>query len=105
MLTYENVLEIFADYLKEDPCAEVVLTSRCYAVMVWDVTAHDWESAIPCETPDKLFDALLEEYDKFQSFQMATAQGMEEYTPEIRARVDAMCGKLLERRREKELSR
>ncbi len=35
MLTFEKVLEIFADYLKEDPYAEVVRTRHCYAPTYW----------------------------------------------------------------------
>lgn len=102
MLTYEKVLEIFADYLNEDPCAEVVPTRRCYAVMMWDIAAHDWSEVIPCDTPESLFDALLVESDKYWSYQLAVSQGLEDYTPEIKAKVKEMCRVYQEKRWEAE---
>lgn len=99
MLTYEKVLEIFADYLSEDECAEVVSTRHGPALMMWEPVLCGWEQVTRCETPGKLFDALLEEYDKFYSYQMAETQGIEDYTPEIKAQVDAMCSLLREKRR------
>lgn len=102
MLTYEKVLEIFADYLGEDECAEVVSTRHGHALMMWEPVLRGWEQVTCCDTPRKLFDALLEEYDKYYSYQLAEAQGIEDYTPEIKAQVDAMCGLLREKRREAE---
>lgn len=99
MLTYEKVLEIFADYLAEDKEADVVRTRHCYAVMMWDVPAHDWDEVIPCETPGELFNALLEEYDKYHCFQLAESQGIDDFTPEIVTTVKSMCSALLEKRR------
>lgn len=105
MLTFETVQEIFADYLKEDECAEIVLTRHGHALMMWEPVLRGWEEVIRCETPEKLFDALLEEYDKFYSYQLAEAQGIEDYTPEIKAKVDAMCDLLREKRQEAEQGR
>ncbi len=34
MLTFETEEEIFADYLKEDECAEIVLTRHGHALMM-----------------------------------------------------------------------
>lgn len=102
MLTFENVQEIFADYLKEDDCAEIVLTRHGHALMMWEPVLCGWETIIRCETPEKLFDALLEEFDKFYSYQLAEAQGIEDYTPEIKVQVDAMCDQLWEKRRDAE---
>ena len=102
MLTYEKVLEIFSDYLREDECAEVVSTHHGPALMMWEPVLCGWEQVTHCETPEKLFDALLEEYDKYYSYQLAEAQGIEDYTPEIKSQVAAMCNLLCEKRRETE---
>jgi len=102
MLTYEKVLEIFADYLKEDQTAEAVSTRHGYALMMWDVVGHDWMEVYPCETPGELFDALLEEFTKFHEYKLASSQSLEDYTPEIVAEVKAMCGPYLSKRQEAE---
>ena len=65
MLTFENVLEVFADYLREDTDLEIVLTKRGYTVMCWDNTLTDWSSSDFCATPEKLRDALLGFYMSF----------------------------------------
>ena len=44
MLTYEAVLKVFADYLKEDTDYEVVLTAHGYTVMGWDKYREDWNN-------------------------------------------------------------
>lgn len=43
MLTYENVLEIFRDYLMRDKEEEVVMTSRGYVRFQW---AGDFDFAM-----------------------------------------------------------
>ena len=35
MLTFEKVLEVFGDYLQQDPLYEVVTTSHGYTLMAW----------------------------------------------------------------------
>lgn len=65
MLTNEIVLNVFADYLSQDKDYEVVQTSRCYTVMGWDNHQQDWNTVIPCPTPEILLDALLDAYADF----------------------------------------
>ena len=50
MLTYEAVLKVFADYLKEDTDYEVVLTAHGYTVMGWDKYREDWNNVVHCPT-------------------------------------------------------
>lgn len=102
MLTFENVLDIFEDYLKEDECAEVVSTRHGHALMMWEPAVRGWEEVIPCETPDELFAALLEQVKSYRSYQLAKEQGMDEYTPEIVSKATEMCQPYLERQREVE---
>ena len=102
MLTYEKVLEIFADYLGEDECAEVVSTRHGHALMMWEPAVHGWEEVTPCETPDELFNALLEQAKSYRTYLLAIEQGIDNYTPEIASRAEEMCQPYLEKRREAE---
>lgn len=58
MLTFERILESFADYLAADKDVEVILTQHGYTCLSWDDQRHSWESVEVCETPEKLLDAL-----------------------------------------------
>ena len=60
MLTNEMVLKIFADYLTEDMDLEIVQTRHGLAVMLWDNAGQDWSDVTHCQTPEELFDKLLE---------------------------------------------
>ncbi len=100
MLTYDKVQEIFADYLAEDKSAEIVSTRHCRALMMWDEAGQDWTLVVPCKTPEELFEALLWEYDKYHTYQICREYGIEDETPQIKAKVYAMCNKLREKRRE-----
>ncbi len=62
MLTFENVLSGFKDYLAEDTLYEVVMTSHGYTVMEWDEKALDWDCAHICQTPEDLKEFLLKAY-------------------------------------------
>ena len=74
MLTFENVLNIFADYLREDTDLEIVLTKRGYTVMCWDGTLTDWSSSDFCATPEDLRDALLDFYMSFAQEKMTSGK-------------------------------
>lgn len=65
MLTNEKVLEIFQDYLTQDPAYEVVATSRGYTVMAWDSYGGTWYDVCLCVTPEALRDALTDAYTNF----------------------------------------
>ena len=65
MPTNEKVLEVFKDYLSQDPEYEVVLTSHGYTVMCWNVKGEEWLDAEYCKTPQDLLNALLVSYDNY----------------------------------------
>ena len=52
MLTFEKVLEVFADYLKQDRLYEVVITSHGYTLMAWESERSQflWEDIILWKT-------------------------------------------------------
>ena len=59
MLTFERVLNVFEDILREDPLYEIVLTSHGYTLLAWDAHRNQWYSAELLETPEDMLDALL----------------------------------------------
>ena len=62
MLTFEKVLEVFANYLHDDTECEVILTKRGYTVLIWDSRAQEWDTCEYCPTPEVLRDRLAEAY-------------------------------------------
>lgn len=100
MLTFENVLDVFKDYLREDAEREIVRTKHCYAVLLWDAPAHDWSETIPCETPERLFDILLESYQMYHSYLLMGEEG--NLTEEIEAVVRQMSVPYQQKRQELE---
>lgn len=59
MLTFERILEVFADYLDSDSDVEVILTRHGYTYLVWDDARHTWETCEACATPENLLDMLI----------------------------------------------
>ena len=59
MLTFERVLNVFEDILREDPLYEIVLTIHGYTLLAWDAHRNQWYSAELLETPEAMLDALL----------------------------------------------
>lgn len=59
MLTFEKILQVFEDILRQDPLYEVVSTSHGYTLLAWDDHRHQWYSAELLETPEDMLDALL----------------------------------------------
>ena len=98
MMTFEQVLEVFAAHLREDTDCEVIQTRHGYTVLIWDSRAQDWETCEHCPTPESLRDRLADAYDDFVELQ--TTGGERELTREERTRIDAerdrlkgLCGK------------
>lgn len=70
MLTFEKVMEVFANYLQQDPFYEVVLTSHGYTLMAWEPERNQWYSAEFTATPKDLMDSLLNAYVGFREEQI-----------------------------------
>ncbi len=66
MLTFENVLEIFQEYLLRDPEEEVLPCKRGYVRLTWDKDSRYCVDGILCRTPEELFDILLSDFQDFQ---------------------------------------
>ena len=59
MLTFENVLEIFHEYLLHDPEEEVLPCKRGYVRLTWNKDSRYCVDGILCRIPEELFDLLL----------------------------------------------
>ena len=74
-MTYDKILEVFADYLSQDDSCEVLQTSRGYLVVDWDSIADRWITSRLCEAPQQLRDVLRTHYENFQGYTFAYRQG------------------------------
>lgn len=75
VITFEKVLEIFRDYLQEDPCTDVVYTKWGYVRLFCEPPYLNTMEAILCQTPAELFGELLETYLVDQEYQIVKGQG------------------------------
>lgn len=101
MLTNENVLAIFSEYLAKDPICEVVLTSRGYTVMAWEKDRSEWYDIRLCATPEALRDALLDAYTNYLEY--GVTPGVRDLTEAEEQTVQAKRRAILEKCREEEV--
>ncbi len=104
MLTNEKVLEIFKDYIDADEALDILSTRRGYAVMLWDFAHRDWSDVVCCQTPEALFDKLLDSFTGYQGFLMIqrNSNGEGDINPKEREQIQKMCLPYLEKRKEAE---
>ena len=86
MLTFENVLEVFKDYLASDDMYEIVMTSHGYTMLEWDCQMGDWVSLKLCKTPQDMADNLLCGYEGYLEYQ--TTLGRRELTEDDLAQIE-----------------
>ena len=91
MLTFENVLEVFADYLEKDDRVEIVLTKRGYTVLGWDSRQKGWSDSDFCATPEDMLEILLGNFETFAEFNMTA--GKRDLTPAERLQIETDCRK------------
>ena len=60
MISYEQVMEIFRDYLSGSSCVEVVQTRWGYVRLFCEAPYYDSFEAMLCRTPEELFEELLD---------------------------------------------
>lgn len=97
-MTYEKVLEVFADYLSKDDSCEVLQSSRGPVVLDWNSGKTEWYSVQLCQTPARLRDVLRSHFEEYQEFlftdgykQEVTEQQSEE-AKRLGAELAARCG-------------
>ena len=90
MLTFEKILQVFEDILRQDPLYEVVSTSHGYTLLAWDEHRHQWYSAELLETPEDMLDALLDNYSSNLELQF-TGGERDDLTEQEEKEIDARC--------------
>ena len=93
MLTFERVLNVFEDILREDPLYEIVFTSHGYTLLAWDEHRHQWYSAELLETPEDMLDALLDNYSSNLELQF-TGGERDDLTEQEEEEIEARCQRL-----------
>ena len=98
MLTFENVLTVFRDYLRQDPEEEVLSCRRGYVRISWNSDSRYCVDGVLCRTPEELFDLLLQDYWDFELIRRT--QGRREATAADEKAVDELCQPYLDWRKE-----
>ena len=96
MLTFERVLNVFEDILREDPLYEIVLTSHGYTLLGWDSYRNQWYSAELLETPDVMLDALLGVYSSYLESELLGNE-RDDLTEQEEKEIEARCQRLREK--------
>jgi hypothetical protein len=97
MLTFEKVLDMFGDYLAKDLEVEIVHTSRGYLRIEWNGTSLYCDGGYVCDTPEELFDKLLDDYKGYLEIELT--KGRRDATAEDEHFIVAQCQPFLELRR------
>ena len=86
-------LNVFGDYLKEDPAVEIIQTSRGITVGVWDEDNEDWEDFVNCATAKALCEELCRQYCTYYELSAGAEKG-DDLTEEERRPILARCAAL-----------
>lgn len=73
MPSYQDVLNIFKDYLDTDPDMDVVITRHACAVMLWDPVCQRYTSTVTCRNGKELFDQLLNSHENYWNYKIQTS--------------------------------
>ena len=98
MLTFENVLTVFRDYLRQDLEEEVLPCRRGYVRVSWNGDSRYCADGILCRTPEELFDLLLQDYWDFELIRRT--RGRREATVADERAVEVLCQPYLDWRKE-----
>lgn len=88
-MTFENVLAVFSEYLKEDTDVEIIQTRHGWTYMVWDDCQCDWSHSDYAETPEDLRDFIL--YGLHDYLEMQITGCERDLTDDERREIDATC--------------
>lgn len=93
MLSFEKILQVFEDLLRQDPLYEVVSTSHGYTLLAWDEHRNQWYSAELLETPEDMLDALLGNYSSNLELQF-TGGERDDLTEQEKKVIEDQCKQL-----------
>ncbi|MFI3228321.1 MAG: hypothetical protein R3Y09_13095 [Clostridia bacterium] len=77
-MSFEQVLDVFADYIYEDTECEIFVSRYGYTVMLWDERGKEWSSVEHCTTPIELKNELLKSYEAFIDWQLTKHRDTQE---------------------------
>ena len=97
MLTFEKVLEIFADYLATDETIEVYISRHGCVRVEFDQDFHYCTGEV-CYTPRELFDLLSDDYRTYLEIELT--KGRRELTEDDVKEADTLCKRYLDRWKE-----
>ena len=97
MLTFENILELFQEYLLRDPEEEVLPCKRGYVRLTWNKDSRYCVDGILCQTPEELFDLLLTDYQDYEL--LRRTKGRREVTEADEKAVEKLCQPYLDWRK------
>lgn len=93
MLTFERILQVFEDILRQDPLYEIILTSHGYTLLAWDAHRNQWYSAELLETPEIMLEALLGVYSSYLE-SVFMGDGRDDLTEQEKKEINAQCNQL-----------
>ena len=99
MLTFEKVLEIFADYLTAAETIEVYISRHGCVRVEFDQDFHYCSGEV-CHTPKELFNLLADDYRTYVEIELT--KGRRELTEDDEREADALCKQHLERWKEEQ---
>ncbi|MFI3214658.1 MAG: hypothetical protein R3Y24_15180 [Eubacteriales bacterium] len=92
MLTFEQVLEVFNEYINEDEDCQVVITKQGYTVMMWDCCMMDWIFVTYCGTPVKLRNTMMNNFYHFWEWKYTS--GERDLTKDEKKKLKNRCEEL-----------
>ena len=93
-MTFEKVLQVFDDILKNDPMYEIVTTSHGYALLEWCAPQEEWSNIEHLPTPEVMLEKLLDMYENFLAWQIMQHTGRENLTSDENTSVILKCQQL-----------
>lgn len=93
MLSFEKILQVFENILRQDPLYEVVSTSHGYTLLAWDAHRNQWYSAELLKTPEIMLEALLGVYSSYLE-SVFMVDGRDDLTEQEKKEINAQCNQL-----------
>ena len=93
MLSFEKILQVFENILRQDPLYEVVSTSHGYTLLAWDAHRNQWYSAELLETPEIMLEELLGVYSSYLE-SVFMVDGRDDLTEQEKKEINAQCNQL-----------
>lgn len=102
MLTFEDVLEIFEDYLSFEPFFEVCKSKKGYVRIGFEEDSRYCVGVI-CRTAEELFDLLLSDFQGHMEIQITG--GCRELQKQESEEIEHLCQGYIEKKSEKMLEK